>query len=327
VPPCSPAPIIFGCAGLTLTPEERDFFTRSQPAGFILFGRNIRNREQVRALVDSLLACLSHPFRFVLIDQEGGRVARLGPPEWPAWPAAGTFGDEYRRNTHKAVLAACYDSNAALAQELAALGITVNCTPVLDLHFPGAHDIIGDRAYGAHLEPVVALARQVITAHLAHGILPVIKHIPGHGRALADSHLALPVVDAPLAELNATDFAPFRVLGATAPWAMTAHIVYKAVDPDRPATLSPVVIHDIIRGNMGFQGVLISDDLNMRALTGGLAANAVACLAAGCDLALHCSGVLPEMLDIAAHLPHIGPQSLARLESSQQKRLAARMVA
>jgi len=310
---------------LTLTPDERDFFTRTQPAGFILFKRNIANRTQVRALVAALYACLQHPFRFVLIDQEGGRVARLGPPEWPAWPAAGMFAAAVLDDAAQAQTA-CYDSNAAMARDLAELGITVNCTPVLDLRIPGAHDIIGDRAYGETPETVAMLAAEVIRAHLAEGVLPVIKHIPGHGRALADSHLSLPVVVTDRATLTATDFAPFRSLNA-APWAMTAHIVYTAIDAGQPATLSRAVIEGVIRSDIGFQGVLISDDLNMKALTGGLGKNGAACLAAGCDLALHCAGVLAEMLEIADALPHITPTSLARLEHSQTQRLTAQKVA
>jgi beta-N-acetylhexosaminidase len=321
----APSPILYGCSGLTLTPDERDFFTRTQPAGFILFKRNIATRDQVKALVAALFSCLQHPFRFVLIDQEGGRVARLGPPEWPARPAADIFATEACRDPAKAC-ADCYATNAAMARDLAALGITVNCTPVLDLRIPGAHDIIGDRAYGETPEAVAILAAEVIRAHLAEGVLPVIKHIPGHGRALADSHFSLPMVTTDRATLTATDFAPFRALH-TAPWAMTAHIVYAAIDAGQPATLSRAVIEGVIRSDIGFEGVLISDDLNMKALTGGLAQNAAGCLAAGCDLALHCSGVLAEMLEIAAALPHISKTSLARLEHSQTQRLAAQKVA
>lgn len=321
----APAPVIFGCSGLTLTAEERDFFTRTQPTGFILFRRNIATRQQVQDLVAQLFGCLRHPLRFVLIDQEGGRVARLGPPEWPARPAAAVFAAE-AADDPDAARVSCYASNAAMAQDLATLGITVNCTPVLDLRIPGAHDIIGDRAFGTTPDTVVPLAAEVIRAHLDTGVLPVIKHIPGHGRALADSHLSLPVVTTDAATLAATDFAPFRVL-RTAPWAMTAHIVYTAIDPAAPATLSRPVIEQVIRSDIGFEGVLISDDLNMKALTAGLARNAAACLDAGCDLALHCSGDFAEMLEIAAALPHIAGSSLARLERSQTQRLSARKVA
>ena len=319
------APIVYGCSGVTLTPDERAFFTRTQPAGFILFKRNIATKAQVSALVAELLACLHHPFRFVLIDQEGGRVARLGPPEWPARPAAGVFA-ALATTDPAAARAQCYASNAAIARDLAELGITVNCTPVLDLRIAGAHDIIGDRAYGATPDTVVPLAAEVIRAHLDAGVLPIIKHIPGHGRALADSHLSLPVVTTDRATLATTDFAAFHAL-RTAPWAMTAHIVYTAFDETQPATLSRTVIEHVIRGDIGFQGVLISDDLNMKALSGGLARNAVASLAAGCDLALHCSGILAEMLEIAPALPHISPASLARLETSQTQRLTAQKVA
>jgi beta-N-acetylhexosaminidase len=320
------SPIIYCCSGLTLTPEERDFFTRAQPAGFILFRRNIATRPQVQDLVAQLFACLQHPFCFVLIDQEGGRVARLGPPEWPARPAAGVFATEAETDPASA-RAACFASNAAMARDLADLGITVNCTPVLDLRIPGAHDIIGDRAYGATPEQVVPLAAAVIEAHLANGVLPVLKHIPGHGRALVDSHLSLPVVTTDRATLHMTDFAPFRALAGRTAWAMTAHIVYTALDPEHPATLSRPVITEVIRGEIGFDGVLISDDLNMQALRGDLAGNAAACLAAGCDLALHCSGVLAEMLAIAAVLPHTDGAALARLEASQAQRLRSHSVA
>lgn len=307
-----PAPVVFGLSGLTLTPEEEAFFRKTQPAGFILFRRNIKNRAQVKRLTESLYACLHHPHRFILIDQEGGRVARLFAPEWPTFPPAGQFAAQYRTHPEQA-LRDCFASNAGMARELRELGITVNCTPVLDLQIPGAHDIVGDRAFGDTVGSVVALAAEVIRAHLDQGVLPVIKHIPGHGRALADSHESLPTVTTDAATLERTDFAPFRALN-TAPFAMTAHIVYSAVDPGQPATLSPLVIQNVIREAIGFDGVLLSDDLNMKALSGSLAANARGCLAAGCDLALHCSGNLQEMLDIAQDLPHITDAARARLD-------------
>jgi beta-N-acetylhexosaminidase len=245
----------------------------------------------------------------VLIDQEGGRVARLRPPHWPAYPAASriaALGDE--------APAAARVVARLNADDHASLGITVDCLPVLDLAIPGADAVIGDRSYGADPAAVARIGRAACDGLLEGGVLPVVKHIPGHGRATVDSHVACPVVELARERLQATDFAPFAALREM-PWAMTAHVVYAAIDPDRPATLSPAVIGEIIRGTIGFSGVLVSDDLSMQALGGGLGARAAGALAAGCDVALHCNGRLGEMQEIAA--------AVGRLDAAAQRRVAA----
>lgn len=255
----------------------------------------------------------------VLIDQEGGRVARLGPPHWRRPPPAGIFATLHAHDEARGLNAAWLNARA-IAHDLHGLGIDVDCAPVLDLLLPDAHDIIGDRAYGTTPARVIALGRAVCDGLLAGGVLPVIKHMPGHGRALADSHLELPVVRASEAELEA-DFAPFRAL-ADVPLAMTAHIVYPAYDPDLPASTSPVIIDRVIRGAIGFDGVLLSDDINMSALAGGVAHRAAACVAAGCDVVLHCSGRLDEMREIAAALPAMTPKAARRLDKALAQRRA-----
>src|SRR5260221_8666174 len=284
-----PRAMILGCAGAALAPEERDFFRAVDPLGFILFQRNCLDPAQVRGLVDALRASVGRADAPVLIDQEGGRVARLRPPHWRTYPSAAriaALGD--------AAADTARDVAGLIADDLSRLGITVDCLRVLALPMPGADAIIGDRAYGTAPERVAALGRAVCEGLLAGGILPVVKHIPGHGRATVDSHLACPVVAAARDELTAHDFAPFRALNDMN-WAMTAHIVYTAIDAVRPATLSPVVIAEVIRGAIGFDGVLVSDDLSMQALGGGLGERASGALAAGCDVVLHCNGRLDEM--------------------------------
>lgn len=290
----APLAAIFGCAGLSLDAAEREFFRDADPAGFILFARNVESPDQVRALVSELRESTGRDDCPVLIDQEGGRVARLKPPHWRAAPPQGLFGElDEEAGTRAAKLNA-----RLLAAELADLGINVDCLPLLDLRFPGAHDIIGDRAFGVSVETVSRLGRAVCEGLLEGGVLPVIKHIPGHGRARADSHLELPRVDTPRAELEAADFVPFRAL-ADMPLAMTAHIVYADIDPDRPATTSAVVIGEVIRGCMGYDGLVMTDDLSMQALDGDFGARTTASLAAGCDLVLHCNGDMDEMRRIA----------------------------
>jgi len=264
-----PRAVVFGCAGERLTSEEKDFFARTAPLGFILFARNCRNRPQVRRLVEDLRASVGRTDAPVLIDQEGGRVARLSPPVWRAVPAAAVFGRLAAGDPEAAHQAA--ELNARLlAAELTDLGITVNCLPLLDVPVAGGHDIIGDRAFADTAEVVADLGAAVLSGLLAGGVLPVIKHLPGHGRAAVDSHEALPVVEAPRKLLEETDFTPFRAL-ADAPLGMTAHVVYTALDPAQPATTSQTVIDQVIRGSIGFQGLLISDDLSMSALAGVLA--------------------------------------------------------
>ena len=305
--------VIFGCEGRSLTDWERDFFSDRNPYGFILFARNCDTPEQIRALVAALRESIGRGSAPVLIDQEGGRVARLKPPQWRAAPGAARFGLLARRD--RALADQAVRLNARLiAAELLDLGITVDCAPVLDLPTPGADEVIGDRAFGPDPVLVAELGRAFCDGLLAGGVLPVIKHIPGHGRARVDTHYALPVVETPRAELEVSDFRPFAAL-ADAPWAMTGHLVYTAIDPDNPATMSQAVIEEVIRGVIGFDGVLVTDDLSMRALSGDYASRAARSLAAGCDLVLHCNGKPEEMTEVARG---VGP-----LSAEAERRLAA----
>ena len=291
---------IYGCAGTSLSAAERDFFREVKPWGFILFARNISDPGQVKALVEQLRDTVGDPRAPVLIDQEGGRVARLKPPHWRQRPAAARFGALHDGNPDMAK-EAVYLNARLIAHDLAGLGINVDCLPVLDVPVAGAHDVIGDRAFAADPHVIIELGRAQIEGLLDGGVLPVMKHIPGHGRSTADSHLALPRVSASLAELSATDFVTFRSLDSC-PLAMTAHVVYEAIDPQRPATTSPKVIRDVIRGEIGFAGLLMSDDLSMKALDGPLAARARAAQFAGCDLVLHCNGDMDEMRSVASEV-------------------------
>ncbi len=304
---------VYGCAGPTLGSEERRFFAAANPLGFILFARNLEEPRQARALVAALREAVGRPDAPVLIDQEGGRVARLKPPHWRAAPAAERFGRLAARNRSTAVEAARLNARL-IAAELTDLGITVDCAPVLDLRYPGAHEAIGDRAFANDPELVAVLGRAVAEGLMEGGVIPVIKHIPGHGRATVDSHRELPRVTAPLAQLERTDFAPFRALNDM-PWAMTAHIVYRSVDAERPATTSARVIGDVIRGRIGFSGLLLSDDIAMDALSGGPAERARAALAAGCDVVLHCNGKLEEMAAVAAAASPLSTAAMARVEA------------
>jgi beta-N-acetylhexosaminidase len=303
-------PIFFGLSGLELTPDERMFFGDSPPAGFILFKRNVENRAQVRALTDVLRAITGRADVPILIDQEGGRVARLQPPEWPAFPSGAVFDALYEKAPMSAIEAIRLNAQA-LGAMLTEVGINVNCTPLLDVRQPGAHDIIGDRALGMEPMRVAALGRAVLDGLKAGGCVGVVKHMPGHGRSMNDSHLELPVVRATVAELE-TDLAPFISLN-WAPMAMTAHVVYTAWDDARCATLSPIVVRDIIRGQIGFDGLLMSDDLGMKALSGDEGAKARGVLAAGVDIILHCSGNFTEMQAVSAAVGEISDLSVARL--------------
>jgi beta-N-acetylhexosaminidase len=314
-----PAAAILGCSGLVLSDDERRFFQTVNPLGFILFARNVDTPEQVRALVQSLRDCVGRADAPVLIDQEGGRVQRLRPPHWRKAPAGEPFARLAARDMEaaKSVLRLNY---RLIGRELAELGIDVDCAPVLDVPVPGAHDVIGDRAFGHTPDMVAALGRAVVDGLLDEGVLPVIKHIPGHGRSMVDSHLDLPVVEASREELEAQDFPPFRAL-ADAPWAMTAHVVYKAIDDRAPATASVRVIDEIIRGIIGFQGVLISDDLSMKALGGSFESRTIAALDAGCDLVLHCNGDMAEMQAVAAALRPLSEAAQERVAvAARQKR-------
>lgn len=307
-------PVIFGCAGEALTAEEKAFFAAEQPAGIILFKRNIKDPEQTSALIRDIKSALGRAQVLILVDQEGGRVQRLGPPHWRRSLPARVYGNIAAENAdlgREALRLSVLSSGL----ELRSLGITVDCLPVLDVPQAGSDEVIGDRAFSEDAAVVSDLGRVAAGALLEAGILPVIKHIPGHGRAGVDSHEALPRVAAPLAELEASDFAPFRAL-ADLPLAITAHVVYEAIDPDNPATLSAKVIGDIIRGSIGFQGLLITDDLSMGALSGTLAGRASGALAAGVDLALHCTGELAEMQEIAAVLQPADRQLVEKTEAA-----------
>jgi beta-N-acetylhexosaminidase len=305
---------IAGCSGLALTEDEVAFFREAQPWGFILFKRNIDSPGQVRALTQGLRDTVGREDAPILIDQEGGRVQRMGPPHWPKYPP----GRDYGRIAGNDLL---FQREIArlgarlMAHDLREVGINVDCVPVLDVPVAGAHDVIGDRAYGRDPETVALIGRAAAEGMIAGGVLPVIKHIPGHGRAGADSHHDLPVVHASREELEGQDFAPFRHL-ADMPLAMTAHVVYTALDPERPATTSPTVLTEIVRGHIRYDGLVISDDLSMNALAGSLAERAAASFAAGCDVALHCNGRLDEMAEVASESPALEGEAGRRAEAA-----------
>jgi beta-N-acetylhexosaminidase len=301
---------IYGPEGLELTRDEERFFKDADPAGFILFRRNCETPEQLLRLTDSLRNLTGRADLPILIDQEGGRVARMRPPVWPAFPAAERFANLYRTAPSSAIEAV--RSNArGLALMLRSCGINVDALPLLDVRQEGATDIIGDRALGTEPMQVAALGRAVLDGLGSAGVVGIIKHMPGHGRALVDSHKELPIVTASVEELE-IDLEPFERL-ASAPMGMTAHVVYMAWDPQRPASLSPAVIHDIIRGRIGFDGFLMSDDIGMEALAGGFGSRAAGVVAAGCDAALHCSGKMEEMIAVAAAVPQMSAEGEARL--------------
>jgi beta-N-acetylhexosaminidase len=310
----TPQAVIFGCQGPVLDDAERRFFRDADPLGFILFARNCLEPDQVRGLVADLRGCLGRENAPVLIDQEGGRVARLGPPHWRQPPAPG----ELARLTGAVESGEAVRLNARLiAADLHDLGITVNCLPVLDVLAPGAY--IAERSFGAAPDRVARLGLAAAEGLLAGGVLPVVKHLPGMGRAMADSHFGLPTVDVPLEELERMDFAPFRALSHM-PWGMTAHVVYRAVDGDAPATTSGAVIGEVIRGSIGFDGLLLSDDLSMEALSGDLGERAAAALRAGCDVALHCNGVRAEMEAVAGVSGPLCAAAMARLDRGEDMR-------
>ena len=309
---------ITGLTGTAITPEERAFLTDAQPWGLILFKRNIDTASQLIALVRNFRNIVGRADAPVLIDQEGGRVQRMGPPHWPSYPPGAAYGRLYDRDTAKGVAAARLGARL-IANDLAKVGITVDCLPVADVPAKGADAVIGDRAYGETPEKVSALAGAAAAGLAEGGVLPVLKHIPGHGRATADSHAALPVVTATRAELEASDFAAFRPL-ARLPLAMTAHVVFTAIDPVSPATTSAKMIQNVIREAIGFRGLLMTDDISMGALSGSLRERTRAALEAGCDVALHCNGKLDEMCDVAAETPLLAGEAARRAEAA----LAAR---
>lgn len=304
-------PVIFGLSGEVLTADERSFFSEANPAGYILFKRNVVDRAQLRRLTDALRAIDGRADLPILIDQEGGRVTRMQPPVWPQFPAGEPFGALYDKAPASAIEAARANAEA-IALTLSEVGITVDCLPLLDVRQSGASDVIGDRSFGSDPMRVAALGRAVLDGLRRGGCVGVVKHIPGHGRATVDSHLKLPVVEASDEELE-TDIAPFRTL-KDAPMGMSAHIVYTAWDRERPATLSPIVINEVIRKRIGFDGLLMTDDIDMKALSGTAGEKAAAAVAAGCDVALDCWGRMDEMIDIADSLDEIRPESRARLD-------------
>lgn len=309
-------PAIFGMSGTALTRDETDFFRDSDPAGYILFGRNIETPDQVRALTDALRSLHGRNDLAILIDQEGGRVARLKMPTWPEFPTGETFDRLYERAPATAIEAARLNA-LALGAVLHDLGITVDCLPLLDVRQPGADDIIGDRALGSEPMRVAALGRAILDGLRAAGVVGVVKHIPGHGRALCDSHKDLPRVTASATELE-SDLAPFAALNE-APMAMTAHIVYEAWDAQHPATQSEIVIRDIIRGRIGFDGLLMTDDLDMEALSGSVPERAALAIAAGCDIALNCWAKMDDMVGIVEALPAITHDAKARLDGAMAR--------
>lgn len=286
------SPVIFGCSGPTLTSDERTFFMEAQPQGFIIFSRNVQDKPQLKNLIQDLKSLLNHPNPLILIDQEGGRVARLKEPHWFHPPAMASLVSKDIENSKKNI----HVTYTKIAQDLKEVGITVNCAPVLDIHVNGADPIMGDRTFGSDPNLVAELGAVAIHALQSEGILPVMKHIPGHGAALCDSHKALPTVDLSYRDLQ-PHFIPFQT-NAQCPMAMTAHIVYSALDPKNPATLSSLVIEKVIRNEIGFKGLLLSDDLGMQALTGSFSLRAQRALEAGCNTVLHCSGNLDEMRDV-----------------------------
>lgn len=304
---------ISGCSGTALTSREVRFFARTSPWGLILFARNIESPGQASALIDAFRQAVGWRAP-VLIDQEGGRVQRLRPPHWPAYPPAARYGALYACDAMAGIEAARLGGRL-IGEDLRSLGITIDCAPCLDLRFPATHRVIGDRAFGAEPETVATLARAQCEGLMEAGVLPVIKHIPGHGRATADSHLELPVVDADADELKRTDFMPFRLL-KDMPVAMTAHILFTALDARRPVSLSAAIIGEVIRGEIGFAGLLMSDDVSMRALDGPLGDRYGALFAAGCDLALHCNGEMAEMEAVAEASPELKGAALERAEAA-----------
>src|SRR5215467_1267764 len=298
---------ITGVQGTAITGEERAFLRDASPVGLILFKRNIIDPPQLKELIEQFRE-IRGPDAAVLIDQEGGRVQRMGPPHWPTYPAGARYGEIYKCESARGLRAAWLGARL-MAADLAAVGITIDCLPVADVPAAGADRVIGDRAYGDTAPQVAAIAAAVSAGLQAGGVLPVIKHMPGHGRATADSHDQLPVVTADRETLEATDFAAFVPLAA-APFGMTAHVVFTALDPGLPATTSPTMITEVIRGFIGFSGALMSDDVSMGALSGPIAERVRQSLAAGCDLVLHCNGSFAEMQEVAANCPELGGAAL-----------------
>jgi beta-N-acetylhexosaminidase len=302
---------ISGLSGTAVDADEAGFLREASPWGLILFKRNIESPVQVKTLAAQFRDIVGWDAP-ILVDQEGGRVQRLGPPHWPIYPPGSDYAALYRLDRDKALTAARLGGRL-IAEDLVAIGIDVDCIPVADIPVDGADRVIGDRAFGHTPEQVSALAGAMADGVLSAGVLPVVKHLPGHGRATADSHLKLPVVDTDRATLEATDFAAFRALSSL-PIGMTAHVVFSAIDAVQPATTSAIMIRDVIRGSIGFRGLLMSDDVSMGALSGTLGERSHAALAAGCDLVLHCNGDLPEMRAVAEAVPELAGEAAARAD-------------
>jgi beta-N-acetylhexosaminidase len=314
---------ITGVAGLTLTDEERQFLQRAQPWGLIVFARNIAGPDQLRRLIADLRATVGRDAP-VLIDQEGGRVQRLGPPDWPTYPPGAAYGALYDLDRN-AGLAAARLGGRLIASDLAELGIDVDCLPVGDVPVPGADAVIGDRAYGTEPAKVAAIAGAIAAGLADGGVLPVVKHMPGHGRATADSHKRLPVVTTERATLDVTDFAALRPL-AGLPLGMTAHVVFSALDPVAPATTSAAIVGGVIRDSIGFRGLLMSDDISMAALSGSISERSAAAIAAGCDMVLHCNGELAEMREVAAAVPALAGAPARRAAAALAQKRAPKPI-
>ncbi len=310
---------ITGLAGLTISASERAFLREARPWGLIVFKRNVSTPAQVIELVQSFRDTVGWEAP-VLVDQEGGRVQRLGPPHWPVYPPGARYGELYDREPASGIAAARLAGHL-LAADLRSLGIDVDCLPIADVAVAGGDEVIGDRAYGSEPGKVAAIAKAIAEGLQLGGVLPVLKHLPGHGRATADSHHRLPVVDTDRATLEATDFAAFRPL-AGLPLGMTAHVVFSAIDPVAPATTSVTMVRQVIRGFIGFEGLLMSDDVSMKALSGTIAERSRASLAAGCDVVLHCNGELSEMVAVASEAPELSGESARRADAALAARSA-----
>jgi beta-N-acetylhexosaminidase len=320
-----PNAVVFGCLGTTLSDDERRFYQDCNPFGFILFARNCETPDQIYALVSDMRSAIGRDDAPVLIDQEGGRVQRLKPPLWPSYLSARALVDAALKIDPSHVSEAVYLNARLIAHDLMAVGVDVNCTPVLDVPVAGGHDVVGDRAYGDEPGRIADMGGQVCDGMFAGGVMPVIKHIPGHGRAMADSHKELPVVTAAHSELSAVDFKPFQDL-SDMPWGMTCHLMFPDLDPDNPATQSSIIINDVIRGEIGFDGVLCTDDLSMKALGGTYREKAEKSLSAGCDLVVHCNGDMSEMTAVADGVGTISDKATTRLERGEVMRRERRNI-
>jgi beta-N-acetylhexosaminidase len=319
-----PRAFITGLSGTALTSDERSFLRQAEPWGLILFRRNVEAPDQLRALIAGFREAIGRADAPVLVDQEGGRVQRLGPPHWPKYPAGADYGRLWDLDRERAREAARLGGRL-IAADLASVGIDVDCLPVADVPAADADPVIGDRAYGESVEKVSAIATALATGLMDGGVLPVLKHLPGHGRANADSHLRLPTVTADRATLEAVDFAAFRPL-AHLPLGMTAHVVFSAFDPIAPATTSRTMVQGVIRDSIGFEGALMTDDISMGALSGAIEERSAASLAAGCDLVLHCNGQIDEMRAIADGVPHLAGRAGERAAAALKARRTPREI-